>query len=217
MKYLIHAIPGRIKYVNNHLIPSMISQGIKEEEILVYEDAAADGNLTSTLKSIFFNIPDNYECTWHLQDDVIISSNFAVETRRYDLPLDYSVVCGFCSIYDKEKAGEVYPKDMWYSFQCIKINNELAHEFARWVIKQWNDSEGKYWLQISNNKYDDYLFKSFMESEHPDMEVYNLAPNIVDHIDYLIGGSSLCDRKELMKSKYFKEPKLIEDLKKELR
>ena len=214
MKIMIHTCSSRKWYVNKYLVPSLSQQGIEPTDISIYCDEDQDGNLKSTLKS-FDALPKN-DCIWHLQDDVILASNFKDMMEDHTLPFDYSVVCGFCSIYDKGPAGEVYPKDMWYSFQCIKIDNKLAHEFVAWVQQKDEEQDGKYFLQISNNMFDDYLFKSFMEEKYPDMEVLNLAPNMVDHIDYLIGGSTLVKRKEKMVSRYFEEPELVEELKNRL-
>lgn len=216
MKYMIHTIPLREWYVDKYLIPSMLKQGIDREDITVYQDDKKDGNLKSCLKS-FASLPEKGH-TWHLQDDVIISSKFAQTAYEWDLPFPHDILCGFCSIYDKSDIESVNKvEDMWYSFQCIRINNKLAHEFVDWVQQQEQDEDSKYWLQINNNMFDDYLFKSFIKEVHPDdLAIYNLKPNLVDHIDTLIGGSSLYQRNELMRSMYWEEPELIEELKKKL-
>jgi hypothetical protein len=65
--------------------------------------------------------------------------------------------------------------------------------------------------------FDDYLFKRFMQQEHPKTQVFNLNPNIVNNIDYLIGGSTITKREEKIESLYWYEPKLIEDLKERLK
>lgn len=215
MKFLIHTLPARLWYVTEYLIPSMMQQDIKFDDIDIYIDEALEGNLKSTLRS-FKKLPDDYDYTWHLQDDIIISSNFKQIVDELDLPFYNMVSCGFCSIYDKGPAGEVTPEDMWYSFNCIKISNKYAHEFVRWVEEKERANDPKFFLQISNNMYDDYLFKSFLMDKHPDAAVDNIAPNLVENIDYLIGGSTLCKREEQIHSRYWKEDDLIEQIKNKL-
>lgn len=216
MKYMIHTIPLRQWYVDKYLLPSMLKQGIDREDITVYLDDKKDGNLKSCLKS-FASLPEKGH-TWHLQDDVILASNFAETCKRWEIPFPHEILCGFCSIYDKGVTDIAHNvENMWYSFQCIRINNKLAHEFVDWVQQQKQDEDSKYLMQINNNMFDDYLFKSFIKEQHPrDLAIYNIKPNLVDHIDTLIGGSSLYQRNELMRSMYWEEPELIEELKKKL-
>lgn len=213
MKYMIHTMPARYWYVTDHLIPSMLQQGIKFSDIDVYLDTNGDGCLRSTLKS-FKQLPkDGY--TWHLQDDVILASNFH-ETifENYDLPFPvYRVVCGFASVYDEGEPGKVHPKDMWYSFPCIMISNKLAHEFVDFVV---NDIDENDCIRIANNMFDDWLFKQFMFKKHPEEEILNVAPNLVNNIDYLIGGSTISKREEKIESLYWDESKLIEELKEKM-
>lgn len=209
-KYMIHTCPARLWYVEEHLLPSLLQQGILQDDIIVYNDSEHDGNLMSTLKS-FRSLPANGQ-TWHLQDDVIISNKFASITE-YCSPV-YNIVSGFCSIYDDDTIGGVKPHDMWYSFQCIRIDNRLAHEFISWVKHE--DEINRHFVQISNNMFDDALFKDFMKDMHPDANCFNMCPNLVEHIDDLIGGSTLVLRKEKMKSKFWNEPELVIELKKRL-
>ena len=209
-KYMIHTCPARLWYVEEHLLPSLMQQGILQDDIIVYNDSNHDGNLMSTLKS-FHTLPEKGQ-TWHLQDDVLISGKFASVTQ-YSSSV-YNIIAGFCSIYDNDVVGIVEPKDMWYSFQCIRIDNKLAHEFIGWVKNE--DDMNRHFVQISNNMFDDSLFKDFMKEMHPYADCYNLCPNLVEHIDDLIGGSTLVLRKEKMKSKFWNEPELIEELKNRL-
>ena len=51
MRYLIHACPQRLWYVNDYLIPSMLLQGVKRDDIEVWNDADGRGNLTSCMES----------------------------------------------------------------------------------------------------------------------------------------------------------------------
>jgi len=40
MKYMIHACPERIWYVNNYLVPELLNQGITTQDIIVWNDDA---------------------------------------------------------------------------------------------------------------------------------------------------------------------------------
>ena len=59
-------------------------------------------------------------------------------------------------------------------------------EFIDWIAHGRNEAY-KNW--ISANKYDDSLFMAFLKEQYPLMTILNLKPNLVNHIDYLIGGS----------------------------
>ena len=53
------------------------------------------------------------------------------------------------------------------------------------------------------------------------MRVWNLAPNMVNHIDHLIGGSLINQGRnkpnEFLMSKYWEEPELLDDIEKRLK
>ena len=51
MRYLIHTCLQRHWYVKDYLIPSMIAQGIPDEEIQVWLDSERKGNLASCIES----------------------------------------------------------------------------------------------------------------------------------------------------------------------
>ncbi|MBP3870268.1 MAG: hypothetical protein J6E46_04755, partial [Faecalicoccus sp.] len=108
--YQIHTCGKRRWYVDEFLLPSLVLQGIKEEEILIFEDRDQEGNLEATLKS--FEILPNASGTWHLQDDVVVSRNFAEFTSK-NRP-EKEILCGFCTKrYQKEgikNIGKVKPK-----------------------------------------------------------------------------------------------------------
>ena len=130
-QYLIHAMPKRIWYVNEYLIPSMIEQGIKAEDIRVYNDEKREGNLKACMKA--YEMCEGDGGTWHLQDDVCISSSFKALTEKYDT----GIVCGFKSEYDGTQMPGIVPvQNMWFSFPCIRIPNSIAREVAKWVQKQ---------------------------------------------------------------------------------
>ena len=42
---------------------------------------------------------------------------------------------------------------------------------------------------------DDTLFLAYLNQKHPSIRTINITPCLVEHVDYLIGGSVLFDRK----------------------
>lgn len=211
-KYLIHAVPDRMWYVMDYLVPSMVGQGISEKDIRVYNDENEEGNLMAFRKSLA-DLPE-MGGTWHLQDDVLISSKFKEVTDCYDR----GIVCGFCSSYsDPTLHGKVEPCNMWYSFPCIRIPNRIAWEFLKWLDTDAL-SDPTYAKYINGNKYDDTLFREFIRIVHGGTKVINLKPNIVEHIDYLIGGSISNPHRSngTARSVLWTEPKLVDALKKSL-
>lgn len=203
-KYLIHSCDNRQWYVEKHLIPSMVEQGINRGDIDVFQDNGNLGCLEAFMQSLLLL---NGTGTWHLQDDVIICSQFKRWTEEYD----DGVVCGFCSRYsEKEPAGLMYPNHMWLSFPCIRIPDILAREFATWFYRETiHNPEYKLW--INKKKYADSIFRIYMEDYNGGMEVLNLAPNIVNHIDYVIGGSTINQNRggDPVTSIYWEEPELL--------
>lgn len=204
-KYMIHSSNSRQWYVEEFLIPSMLEQGIKESNISVYQDVKKQGNLEAFVRSLE-NLPKTGG-TWHLQDDVIISSNFKQKTEEYNK----GVVCGFCSCYSEdEPSGYVNPKHMWYSFPCIRIPNSYAQEFVEWFRKDVvNNKEYRLW--VNKKKYDDSIFRIYLEDYRTKEAVLNLAPNIVNHIDYMIGGSLVNTQRNMKQVLSIKwgEPELL--------
>ncbi|HAV89733.1 MAG TPA: hypothetical protein DCW44_00425 [Eubacterium sp.] len=214
MKYIIHACNKRLWYVNNFIIPSMVKQKIKKSDILVWLDKECAGVLESCMQC-FDSLPDNDENVWHLQDDILICRDFKKQTesfKNYD-----GIVCGL-SVLDMEdeyETGETNVQNFWYSFPCIMIPNKIAKECARWFEKNQFKKQFVNW--IISNKGDDYIFKFFIEAKHPDIKIYNICPNIVNHIDDLIGGTTHTNKRpNLLRSKYWYDDELTEELEKEL-
>jgi hypothetical protein len=101
---------------------------------------------------------------------------------------------------------------MWHSFPCIRIPYKVLQEFVDWVNSDY--VQKRYRAYIIEGKYDDTLFREYMISKHPHVKVYNLYPNIVDTIDYLIGGSTINKlRSNDLRAAYFRDTELIEELK----
>lgn len=180
-KYMIHACKNRLWYVRQYLVPSLIEQGVKNDDIAVYVDDKNEGCLTSYINS-FKQLTG--EGTWHLQDDVVISKQFRKLTEQYD----DGVVCGYCNCYDKHITwGYVSTEKMWYSFPCIRIPDNMAIDFAKWL--RTDKVQQTFGCYIKYNKHIDVLFQSYINETYSTMTVLNLSPNIINHIDYLIGGS----------------------------
>ena len=184
MKYILHACRQRMWYVDGFLLPSLKAQGI--EPVLCFDNGL--GNLETTM-NCFKTCGD----AWHIQDDVVICEDFAEKTRQKP----ELITCGFTfrGYGDPGMMGVVNIHDMWYSFPCIYIPGWIAQECAEWFYSSgmYNDRfTGFVRLKVN----DDGLFREFLLERHPDMNAVNLNPCLVDHIDYLIGGSLVGNQKE---------------------
>lgn len=211
-KYLIHAVPKRLWYVNDFLIPSMLKRGIQKNDITVYVDTEHLGNLKAFIQSCKQYIDPEIDGCWHLQDDIIISDDFKDVTETNDS----GIVCGFFSFYDKNTpSGIVSVKNMWYSFPCIRIPNKIALDAVNWIENELigNAVYKDFW---KNGVNDDWCFRQYVFTFYPRLTALNLNPNIVNHVDYLIGGPAT-EGKELRKencvSRLWKDDSLIEELK----
>ena len=217
--YSIHACPKRMWYVDEYLVPSMLAQGINENDIFIYNDTEGVGNLQACLNA-FESTPQDYEGTWHLQDDVLISSNFKEQTEKHNR----GIVYGFTGYYDyvsgtnkNEKiwfpAGIVKPAQMWSSFQCVRIPNKIAHDFVDW-FENYMRNNRVYAEYVKTGKCDDWFFKQYCKSELKHVDILNLAPNIVEHVDRLIGGSVINELREEpeYRARFWEEPELYEEL-----
>lgn len=192
-RYMIHAMPERMWYVKDFLIPSLLEQGIPKSRIKVWCDRGHDGNLLSCMSSFLWcGEHDKGGDTWHLQDDVCVSKLFATFTDEGLLALDNDIVAGFCpkKTYEDDRTGYigwVEPEQLWYSFQCIRIPDRVAGQCARWYFGH----EGSWGAAHLDNteregKGDDGFFMWFMTHEDHGAQVYNLTPNLVEHVDYLV-------------------------------
>lgn len=210
-KYLIHTCGKRKWYVDSYLIPSMLNQGIKRENLWVYNDDAKKGCLRSFIDSARL-IPRTSGGVWHLQDDVVISSDFRLMTEEFD----DGIVCGFCSYYSEGyPMGIRHVRDMWYSFPCIRIPNSVLRGFIEWLESV--EIQKRYQAYFKENKFVDTLFRIYVLERCGDMLVHNLYPNIVDNIDYLLGGSIInCARTKSPASLYFNDSELVQELKESL-
>lgn len=210
-KYIIHACPDRMWYVNEYLVSSMKEQGI--DNIVIECDYKQVGNLQSCMD--IFSRMGEPGGAWHLQDDVIICRDFKERTELHT----NDIVCGFVIKKDENynHVGHVKPKNMWWSFPCIYIPNMLARDCANWF------SHAKYrsnysWM-VATKKYDDTVFKEFLLQYYPDYDVLNLKPNLIDHIDYLLGGTTINEQRtnKDVRSAYFDDIDLVIELEKKIR
>lgn len=162
-------------------------------------------------------MPNDNEGTWHLQDDVIVCRNFRALTEQYDK----GIVCAFTQTAST-KQGYVAPDHMWWSFPCIRIPNKIARECSEWYYS-FAKGYAKYWEWVHMGKCDDNFFKEFLKSKYPNEKVLNLVPNLVDHIDWVIGGSMVNKYRGNVRvqAQYFTDKKLVirlcEDIKKRIR
>ena len=205
---MIHTYPKRLWYVEEYLVPSMLEQGIEKDNIIIYNDIDGQGNLRACM-SAFASVPRDENGTWHLQDDVLICREFKECTEEYD----NGVVCAFSSKkYDGfGNIGPVDREHLWFSFPCIRIPNQYAIECSEWVTNYiiGNPIYTKYWKKGVN---DDWAFRTFLKAFHTKEIGYNLAPNLVDHIDYLIGGGSGGQRDEPVRAQYWEDDDLVKQL-----
>lgn len=213
MHYMIHACEERRWYVYDFLIPSMTKQGISEDDIDVWTDWDHKGNLFSCMDS-FGECGKRNASTWHLQDDVIISKDFYKRTKSTN---PKHIVCGFCGKAfgpDPFKYGKVPNYEMWFSFPCIHIPDKFAGEFSKWFYEDCINRD-RHGIQdrILDGKSDDWFWRRFIRECHPYTDIYNLKPNLVDHIDHFLGGSIINPKREKdTRAAWFEDLDLVEEL-----
>ena len=196
MKIMIHACPQRMWYVSEFLVPQLRDQGAAEDEITVWNDTEGWGNLESFvrsceyLRSMWGRKASPH--TWHIQDDVILAHDFVARARTLERETD-GIVCGFCCLNwgpKPIKEGIVPIRFMWNGFQCLRIPDRIAAEFAVWFRGSGcRKPELQRW--VGKNKGDDSIFRAFCLERHGNDTVRNINPNLADHVDFLIGGTVL--------------------------
>ena len=190
MKFLIHAYPARMWYVDEYLIPELLRQGADPSEISVWNDTQKRGNLHACMDA--FAACDGDGGTWHLQDDVLPCRDFVERCRQHD----EGVVYGFCCTHftdDPDQRGRVYMESAWHSFQCVRIPDAWARECADWFFSgAWRAvADAEMLILYEQNNGDDTFFRNFLLDRHGMGTALNLAPNLVEHVDFLIGGSAV--------------------------
>ena len=210
MRFLIHACPQRMWYVEEILVPMLKEQGAVNIEI--WNDSEKKGNLAACMES--FASRDGDGGTWHIQDDVLPCRTFVQRCEE----LDEGLVYGFCcrNFGDRIDAyGRVYVPDAWNSFQCVRIPDPYARDCAEWVRSgAWQGESASAELPIlwKVGRGDDTFFHEFMKCRHGMETAYNVKPNLVEHIDWLIGGSSLQWRDYIARAEYWEDYRLIAEV-----
>lgn len=211
---MIHACPQRMWYVEEFLIPSLQEQGINNIDLAL--DDTGKGNLWACLDS-FEKCAQGDGDTWHLQDDVLICHDYA--ERISEIQEDI-VVCGFCHTlyepFNQPKVGEVPAVFMFNSFPCIRIPNHTAGEFVEW-FKTDAMHRPEYQNWVRSGIHDDGFWHDFYTEQHKHDYVLNLAPALVEHVDWLIGGSVANEwRGYICRASYWDDEYLVTELAKKL-
>ena len=212
MKILIHACPQRMWYVQEFLAPALQAQGA--DDIEIWNDSERRGNLASCMASFAARSGDGG--TWHIQDDVLPCRDFVQRCRENDEGVAY----GFCNEHftdDPQQTGTVYVEDAWHSFQCVRIPDAYARACASWLEGSGREHE-QYPIWIASGKMDDAVFRSWLIAEHSRETVQNLKPNLVEHVDWLVGGSILSEwRGYLTRAYYWDDEDLVQALRRRIR
>lgn len=207
---MIHTCPDRIAYVTEFLKPRLEAQGFND--ITIYNDTERIGCRESYIKSIE-SLPETGH-TWHLQDDVLPDQRFYewATSEWYEYP---GIICGFgCGHYTpRSRFGFARnSEDMFYSFPCIRIPNEVAKDMIAWFAEA-RKTDINILEKLPSGKFFDYFFKLYIGNNEKEIGIYNFFPNIVEHVDEYISGSLVNkQRKYLAKAIQFDDKKAIEDL-----
>ena len=209
MKVLIHAYPKRMWYVEGWLVPELERQGA--DEIEVWNDTEGKGNLRACMESFAARTGDGG--TWHIQDDVLLCRDFVQRCRAHD----EGVVYGFCNEQftdDPLQTGRVSVEDAWHSFQCLRIPDAYARDCAAWLFDGAGRDHEHYPLWISSGKMDDDVFRTWLVETHGRETVENLKPCLVDHVDFILGGSVLHPwRGYIARATFWDDEELVRELK----
>ena len=212
MRILIHAVPSRMWYVRDFLVPQLRAQGA--EDIEIRNDSAGRGNLTACMES--FAAREGDGGTWHIQDDVLPCRDFVERCRE----LDEGLVYGFCSEQftdDPDRSGRVSMPDAWHSFQCVRIPDSWARECAEWFYAEGrSDPDLRHLAAL--NRFDDYFFREFCQRRHGGDTAINARPCLVEHVDMLIGGSVINEwRGYWVRAALWDDEELVDELRERLR
>lgn len=216
MRVLIHAAPARMWYVNDFLVPRLRAQGLKKNQIQVWNDRDGKGNLLSCMAA-FASCRGLPGGTWHIQDDVLPARDFVRRAAEHDR----GIVAGFCCRDFEPRRGTEHtgpqpPRNLWYSLQCIRLPNEVAAACADWFETVRDHPDFAAWT--ATGKRDDQFLRAFFQARLPGITVENLSPNLTEHVDWLIGGS-LINRGRAIKierSAHWDDEDLVAELEKEM-
>lgn len=188
MDILIHASNTRMHYIYGFLIPRLLSTKLR-----VYIDREEAGNIEAYIRS-YKKLPEDGD-TWHLEDDVLPDKRFlqwAEELKDFK-----GIVCGFGT-----------SPASFYSFPCIRIPNAYIKDFLEWLTHN-NDECIKARMEIGKGI--DFIFHKYWLSHQIPIKYHN--PCIVEHVDYLLGGSLINMRDKPLKAYRFDDTESMADLK----
>ena len=222
IQVMIHSCNQREWYVNEFLVPAILQQGLPHDKIKIWNDYHKVGNLCSWLESCKWII-DNQDLggsIWHLQDDILISKDF-VKTieKEYQEKVCAGFVCEKFNAGTLDKVGRVPAQNLWYSFPCIKIYNKWLEEFYNWMmVDAIGDKKYKEWF--NSNKNDDSFFRDFVRLFHHREYILNMIPCLVQHIDFLIGGSIINSNRgkdAQRRARWFEDKQGVQKLKNQIK
>ena len=217
MRVMIHAAPARMWYVKDFLVPRLRAQGLKKDQILIWNDKGRRGNLRACMDA-FASCEGVPGGTWHLQDDVLPAPDFVRRAAEHDR----GIVAGFaCRAFEHRRGlghtGLQPPGTLWYSFQCLRIPNDVAAACAAWFETVKDTPDFTAWT--ATGKKDDQFFRAFLQAKLPGAAVENLVPSLVEHVDWLVGGSLANQGRALRfeRAAFWADEALVEELEKELK
>lgn len=196
--YVIHTSPKRIKFVNEYMVPCFKRYGI--QDIIVWNDEQMIGQLNAWTDCARWIVSEKneYRGTWHLEDDVVPCKNF--KTLSEQLSGKSIVVQGFITDNKffgfKGETGILPFQYLPYGMQCIYIPNLYLKGFIDFVdtfVKTGMYRKKQY---ECGTLYSDAVFRTFMKRYYKDTLINNLDDCMVEHVDYLIGGSSVRKQKD---------------------
>lgn len=194
--FVIHCVPKRRKWVDGYIIPELKKH---KEKYIIYEDKKGDGNLKSFTNSLD-KVKDIPNGCWHIQDDIYFAKDFFERIKK--MPKDM-LILGFTSAdWCLGAPGTQFISGAWLSFQCVYIPTRYTKGF-RQFLKDYYD---EYKDMIDQNCNDDTLFKKHLLKNFPSDWVWNEKPNLVNHIDYLIGGTTIHKNFKPHLALYWDEP-----------
>ena len=214
MEIVIHAVPERLWYVQEFLIPELEAQGA--DDVRVWSDSDHHGNLAACMAC--FAAMDGEGGAWHIQDDVLPAADFVARARAFDSGVAY----GFCCEYfldDPAQVGFVYPEDAWHSFQCVRIPHAYARECAAWFAAgSWRELyDPELEALYDTNRGDDSFFRTWLREIRPAEGVLNMKPCMVEHVDLWIGGSVLHQWRDYQARAHWFDDELVKQLRRRLR
>lgn len=214
---IIHSCNKRLWYVKDFLLPALRQQGILNAKL--WNDDKGQGNLKSWMGACLWireHMPIDGG-VWHLQDDVLLASDFA--KRIGDMPKDIvcnGYVCAGPPDDECRCVGFQKVPEYWMSFSCCYIPNRYIYGFVDWFYSDVLQT-GKYAQKVQAGLYDDFFFWQYMKIKHKTDTILNVVPNLVQHVDYLLGGSVANAKKHMRKPAcYWTEPEREKELEKRI-